>query len=118
MMKKFKLWILLTALVVASFVYAQDEYEVQIPRYEWPDDASADVVLQIPQIRRAVTRLLKSEHAELVVRYPGGDAGNDWALDLRAVLISLGIESKYIVLEPGSGIDETMVVIVAPKRGQ
>ena len=117
-MKKFKILFLSAALFAAPFAYAQDDFEVLIPRYEWPDEASADVVLQIPQIRRAVSRLLKSEDAELIVRYPGGDAGNQWALDLRAMLISLGIESKYIVLEPGSGIDETMVVLVAPKRGQ
>ncbi len=108
---------ILVAFFFAPLIYAQDEFEVLIPRYEWPDDASADVVLQIPQIRRAVSRLLESEHARLIVRYPGGDAGNEWALDLRAMLISLGIESKYIMLEPGSGIDETMVVIVASNRG-
>ncbi len=117
MMRKLGILFLLVAYFTAPFVYAQDEFEVLIPRYEWPDDASADVVLQIPQIRRAVSRFLESEHAQLIVRYPGGDAGNEWALDLRAKLISLGIESEYIVLEPGSGIDETMVVIVAPKRG-
>lgn len=115
-MKKLKISFLLATLFVALFTYAQDDFQVLIPRYEWPDDASADVVLQIPQIRRAVSRLLESEHTQLIVRYPGGDAGNEWALDLRAMLISLGIESKYIVLEPGSGIDETMVVIVATKR--
>ena len=108
----------MTVLSITSIVHAQDDFEVQIPRYEWPDDASADVVLQIPQIRRAVTRLLNSENAELIVRYPGGDAGNEWALDLRAMLSGLGIESEYIMLEPGSGIYETMVVIVTPKRGQ
>ena len=117
-MNKFKNLFLSVALFAAPIAYAQDEFEVLIPRYEWPDEVSADVVLQIPQIRRAVSRLLKSEHAELIVRYPGGDAGNQWALDLRAMLISLGIESRYIVLEPGSGIDETMVLLVTPKRGQ
>ncbi len=117
-MKKFKNLFLSVALFAAPIAYAQDEFEVLIPRYEWPGEVSADVVLQIPQIRRAVSRLLKSEHAELIVRYPGGDAGNQWALDLRAMLISLGIESRYIVLEPGSGIDETMVLLVTPKRGQ
>lgn len=116
-MKIQKILLLFAALLTASFTYAQDDFEVMIPRYEWPDEESADAILQIPQIRRAVAKLLKSENAELIIRYPGGDAGNRWALDLHENLISLGIESKYIVLEPGSGIEETMLVIVAEKRG-
>lgn len=104
-------------LLTASLAFAQDEFETTIPRYEYPDGKSADVVLQIPQIRRAVDRLLRSENAELIIRYPGGDAGNRWAIELRDNLISLGIGSELIVLEPGSGIDETMLIIVAERRG-
>lgn len=115
-MKLQRFLLLLAALLTVSFTFAQDEFEVTIPRYEWPDEDSADAMLQIPQIRRAVSQLLESEDAELIIRYPGGDAGNRWALDLHQNLISLGIESKYIVLEPGSGIEETMLVIVAEKR--
>ncbi|MDE0309946.1 MAG: hypothetical protein OXI60_08985 [Acidiferrobacterales bacterium] len=116
-MKVLGKFFILLAILAAPAVCAQSEYQVLIPRYEWPDDASADVVLQIPQIRSAVAKLLESENAQLIIRYPGGDEGNQWALDLRAMLVGLGIESKHIVLEPGSGIDETMAVIVAPKRG-
>ena len=102
----------------ASITYAQDELEVLIPRYEWPNDKTADVLLQIPKIRQAISTLLDSDNTELIIRYPGGDAGNQWAIDLNDNLISLGIDSDRIILEPGSGIDETMIVIVAERRGQ
>ena len=106
------------ALFAVSPTYAQDELEVLIPRYEWPNDETADVLLQIPKIRQAISTLLGSDNTELIIRYPGGDAGNQWAIDLNDNLISLGIDSDRITLEPGSGIDETMIVIVDEKRGQ
>ena len=117
-LKLFYCLTLSVALFAVSPTYAQDELEVLIPRYEWPNDETADVLLQIPKIRQAISTLLNSDNTELIIRYPGGDAGNQWAIDLNDNLISLGIDSDRITLEPGSGIDETMIVIVAEKRGQ
>jgi len=100
----------------AAPVHAQDLYQAQISRYDWPDRSSADSMLFIPQLKRAVSHLLDSENSTLIVRFPGGDAGNDWAIELQNNLISLGIESDRIVLQPGSGIEETLLVIVSAPR--
>ena len=105
--------LLLAALAVAGAVSAQNSVEIQISRYEWPTNDAADTMLRIPQLKRAVNILLQSDSSHLVIRYPGGDEGNEWAIDLRDNLVSLGIESSIVRLEPGSGIEETLLVIVS-----
>ncbi len=96
--------------------FAQDIFEAQISQYDWPNRSSADSMLFIPQLKRAVNYLLDSQDSTLIVRYPGGDAGNEWALELQNNLISLGIESDRIALQPGSGIEETLLVIVSASQ--
>ncbi len=115
-MKILKVLLVAAGVGYGSLTIAQDELEVLLTQYEWPDSASADAVLQIPQIRTAVARLMGTEDAQMIIRYPGGDAGNQWAIDLRNILVSLGIESSLMVLQPGSGYEETLVVIVTPNR--
>ncbi len=89
------------------------DIEVQIAHYEWPQDSSVDDVLQIPQLRSALAHYDELENAQLTIRYPGGDEGNSWAVALRNSLVSLGIPQSDILLEPASGIPETIVLIVA-----
>ena len=113
LMKLFPRYILLGALFASTASQAQTDFEVQIARYEWPQQNSADGILQIPQLRRAIARFIETEDAQLIVRYPGGDVGNEWAIQLHDNLVSLGIESSRISLEPGSGVEETILVIVS-----
>lgn len=88
------------------------DIEVQIAHYEWPQNSSVDDVLQIPQFRSALAHYDELENAQLIIRYPGGDEGNSWAVALRNSLVSLGIPQSDILLEPASGIPETIVLIV------
>ncbi len=91
---------------------AQTDFEIQIAHYEWPHNPLVDEVLRIPQLRSAISRFDELDSAMMVIRYPGGDQGNAWAMSLRDVLVSLGIRLSEIVLEPGSGLPETIVLIV------
>ena len=113
LMKLFAQYILLGALFASTASQAQTDFEVQVARYEWPQQNSADAILQIPQLRRAIARFFETEDAQLIIRYPGGDVGNEWAIQLHDNLVSLGIESSRISLEPGSGVEETILVIVS-----
>ena len=109
-------WIVIIALV-CSVGHAQTGYEVQIAHYEWPQSPSVDAVLNIPQLRSAITRFDETNDARIIIRYPGGDLGNAWAESLRDSLVSLGIRLSEIELEPGSGLPETILLIVAESRG-
>ena len=112
MRKRIGILIFTAMSVLGTICNAQSEFEIRIALYEWPQVATADAVLQIPQLRQAVLRLFDSASSTLIIRYPGGDAGNNWGESLRAILISLGIESERILLQPGTGIEDTLLVIV------
>ncbi len=89
------------------------EFAVQIAHYEWPQNSSVDEVLQIPQFRSVLARYDEMQNAMLIIRYPGGDDGYRWGMALRNSLVSLGIQSSEILLEPGSGVAETLLLIVS-----
>ena len=101
------------ALIVSVSVYGQQDVEFQISRYEWPSRTSAAAVLEIPQLKRAISSLIESDELFLIIRYSGGVAGNEWALELRDHLVALGIESSRILLQYPSGVEETLVLIVS-----
>ncbi len=117
-MKKICLLMLFPIITLVSFVPtgAQDDFEATISRTEWPVGATTEAVIAIPQLKFAVQRLTSAENAVLIVRYPGGDAGNQWAIEVRNRLVSLGIESKHIEIQPGSGIEDTLLIIVYEQR--
>ncbi len=112
--------IVLLLIAISSFAciasQAQAIFEVQIAHYEWPQDPSVDKVLQIPQLRSAIARYDEMNSATMIIRYPGGDEGNAWAETLRNSLVSLGIQLSTITLEPGSGLPETILILVAESQ--
>ncbi|HED12367.1 MAG TPA: hypothetical protein ENI62_01685 [Gammaproteobacteria bacterium] len=79
---------------------------------EWPRTRSGRIVMAIPAIRSIQEQFEKTPGSQIVIRYPGGDLGNAWAFDVRNWLVALGITSTNIVLEPGSGSADTLVLDV------
>ncbi len=69
---------------------------------EWSRPRSGEALVDHPAVSNAVRSLLDEPDARLEVRYPGGDEGNLWALEVRAWLVALGIASDRIELVPGS----------------
>ena len=115
-MRRIQLFWIVIVVFACPVGYAQTGYEVQIAHYEWPQNPSVDAVLNIPQLRSAIARFDGTDAARIIIRYPGGDLGNAWAESLRDSLVSLGIRLSEIVLEPGSGLPETIVLIVADSQ--
>ena len=68
----------------------------------WSSPRQGDNVTRMSPVAAAVAELIQREHSELVLRHPGGEEGVLWVQELRAWLVSLGIESERIALEPGS----------------
>ena len=95
---------------------AKADFEARLFRYEWPQPVLIESVLSIPQLRRAVNEFGESSDAMLIIRYPGGDAGNEWALEVRDVFISLGIQSSDLVVEPASGEPDSLQIVVVGRR--
>ena len=79
---------------------------------DWPDRRTAKTVLSIPPIKKLLAFFVEDPRQQVTIRYPGGDKGNAWALELREWLVALGIPSNYIVLEPGSGGQDRLLLLL------
>ncbi|WP_303901927.1 hypothetical protein [Thiohalomonas denitrificans] len=69
---------------------------------EWAQPRNGEALLNHSALSNAVSSILDDPDARLQIRYPGGDEGNVWALEVRAWLVALGIASDRIELVPGS----------------
>ena len=78
----------------------------------WPDRRTTKTVLSIPPIKKLLALFIEDSRRQVTIRYPGGDKGNSWALELREWLVALGIPSSYIVLEPGSGGQDRLLLLL------
>ncbi len=103
------------ALAGAAVLGAEIEY---LTRADWPKVRSAETVMALPALKRTVMRFDEQQSAGIVIRYPGGDLGNAWAFEVRDWLISLGVASRHIVLEPGSGAADVLAIEVVDARSR
>ena len=78
----------------------------------WPDRRTTKTVLSILPIKKLLELFVETPRYGVTIRYPGGDKGNAWALELREWLVALGIPSNYIVLEPGSGGQDRLLLLL------
>ena len=89
-----------------------------LARADWPKVRSGDAVIAVPALKHTIMRFDERERAGIVIRYPGGDVGNAWAFEVRDWLISLGVASQHIVLEPGSGAADVLAIEVVAVPGR
>ena len=98
--------VLAAMLMVSGPAYADETIYYQ----DWLKVKNAVAVLQLPSLQRVISRFEADEDSIIVMHYPGGDKGNAWAIELRDWLVSLGISSDEIQLQPGSGIPQAIVI--------
>ena len=79
---------------------------------DWPDRRTTKTVLSILPIKKLLELFVEIPGHQGTIRYPGGSNGNAWALELREWLVALGIPSNYIVLEPGSGGQDRLLLLL------
>ena len=116
---------LLLAFVMAfgfgSGLFAQTDVPAGVPvtllemplRYQdWPQRRSARAVLELDLVRAVLSVFSEEEGQNVIVRHPGGDGGNAWALEFREWLVALGVPSHFITLEPGSGGSDRLLILV------
>lgn len=70
----------------------------------WPTIQRGIQVTQYAPLARVVNEFDRSPEASLVILYPGGEAGQAWATEIRDWLVALGVPSRRIALRPGSGV--------------
>ena len=86
--------------------------EMSLGYKDWPQRRSAYTVLELDSVRAVLSVFSEEEGQNVIVRYPGGDSGNAWALELREWLVSFGVLSHFITLEPGSGGADHLLIMI------
>lgn len=69
---------------------------------EWPEPQRTEALTGNPPLVTMVAALMSREQAVLVIRHAGGDAGAQLAGRLREALVSLGVPSARLRLEPAA----------------
>lgn len=79
----------------------------------WFSPRHGDLIVQKPELRTIVQRLLSQPDAFLVVAYPEGESGELWGLEMQAWLIALGVSSDRIELRASMALLESVTVSLA-----
>ena len=103
--------ILLSLIALSTSVVANPQ---AITAGEWAQPRNGETLIDHPALSRAVSSILDEPEARLEIRYPGGDEGNLWALEVRAWLVALGIASSRIELVPGSSGPDIVELQIKP----
>jgi len=103
---------LLICATVATLAPAATARIFVLSAEDWARPRSGEVIVEFSAVRAAVDYWDKSDHALILVHYPGEDSGELWAAELRDWLISLGVPSDYIRLIAGTqAADEIRLVV-------
>ena len=86
--------------------------EMPLRYQDWPQRRSARAVLELDLVRAVLSVFSEEGGQNVIVRHPGGDGGNAWALEFREWLVALGVPSHFITLEPGSGGSDRLLILV------
>ena len=86
--------------------------EMPLRYQDWPQRRSAHAVLELDSVRAVLSVFSEEGGQNVIVRHPGGDGGNAWALEFREWLVALGVPSHFITLEPGSGGADRLLILV------
>ena len=110
--------ILISSLLLAAMLFSTSPVSANSIRIftlsadEWAQPRSGSVLAEFSSVRSAVNYWAKGSDAAMIIRYPGEDSGELWAVELRDWLISLGIPADYINLVPGTQqADEIKLVV-------
>ena len=96
-----------------SATASAETYEYTLTRPQWPQHANGHNIAAVPMVAEALRRFKENDNITIVIRYPGGDPGHQWANQLHGWLVSFGVPTRYLKLEPGSGgLDRLVVEVV------
>jgi len=83
-----------------------------LTKAQWPAQRTGTTMTRIESLQRVMAQVQKAPQSVVLVRYPGGNLGNAWAVELRDWLVALGLDSGRVRLEPGSGIADAITLTV------
>ncbi len=99
-------------LLVALQALALGTTEVVIRKDQWPEFANSSNISELPQVRQVLQRFDETGRYRIIVRYPGGEAGADWAQQLIRWFVAYGVPGEFIGRELGAGGADRLLVLL------
>ena len=87
-------------------------FEHAIGHDDWPQQRTAEALLSLTPVRDLLALYQEDSGHRITIRHPGGDYGDAWAHELRDWLVALGIPSAQVLLEPGSGGRDRILLLL------
>jgi hypothetical protein len=106
----------LLAAALAATVAAPARAMEYISPEEWPQIQRGIQVTQYARLAAVVNELDRRDDGIIAILHPGGDAGYDWAIEIRDWFVALGVPSRRIALRPGSGVPGSLGLRVEEQR--
>lgn len=97
--RRITLAVLLVTAFAASPVLAAGDWSLSSADWARPRDGAT--IAAMPPLPAVVEAWSRRASATLVVRYPGGEAGDLWAAELADWLVALGVPGSAIATVPG-----------------
>ena len=86
--------------------------ETELYWKDWPERRTTKNLLDLDVIRVLLSLFKEDVGQNVIIRYPGGDEGNAWAVEFKEWLVSFGLPSDYVSLQPGSGGVDRLLILV------
>jgi len=99
-------------LALSSFANAIETREQRIKLSQWPQYDNGPNIAALPQVKEIFNGFDERPGDQIVIRYPGGSDGIEWAEKMRDWFISFGVPGSYIKLETGSGAPDQLLLIL------
>lgn len=101
--------------LVAQVSFAAERFVAEVGAEFWASPRNGEAIIQYEPVVIAVNQLLVEPESYIVLRYPEGENGELWGVELQAWLVSLGLVSDRIELQSGyEGIDGVGLYIESP----
>ncbi len=98
--------------LVATSAAAVQLHEQVLKRAQWPTPATGRAVLGLAAVQQALRRFAENGKVTVVISYPGGDPGRQWAAELHDWLVIFGVPTQYLQIQLGSGAADQLLISV------
>lgn len=106
---------MLCFLFTSTNVFSEEQAFI-LSEEQWARPRSGSVVKKFDAVNQSVKLWMKKPDIQRIeLRYPGGEDGNLWALELQDWLISLGVSSDTIDVYPGHPAQGELALVVLPR---
>ena len=103
---------ILALVLLVSAATALAESARLISAEEWARPRDAEAVIAMPAVGNAVRTYLGRANHHIRIAYPDGEEGILWAEELKAWLVTLGVTSEDLRLEPQTSHPDAVEITV------